>query len=86
MKAGPRNINACQLLVADGNSRWVIVFVECRLHAEPRFGGGAGDKVHDSFVGNQWPALPVLRDEAEQAVLDLAPLAGAWRKVAHVQG
>jgi hypothetical protein len=45
-------------------------------------GVGRADQVDDHFVGDQCSPAPVLRDEAEQAVLDFVPFAGAGREVA----
>jgi len=67
MKAGGRYIDAGKLLIADFDSRFVIVFVDCRLHFESCFGGGTGDEINDGLVARQWATLPVFRDEAEQA-------------------
>ena len=48
--------------------------------------GGPGDEMHDGFVVPQWLASPVLGDEREEAMLDLIPLARAWREMADRQG
>jgi hypothetical protein len=42
--------------------------------------GRVADQVDDRLVGPQWSATPVDRDEREQAVLDLVPLAVPGRK------
>jgi len=45
------------------------------------FGGGGGDELDDDQVANERLAAPVLRDEREQAMLYLVPLARAGRHV-----
>ena len=52
---------------------------------ERQWRGGAGDQVDDGLVAGQRTAAPVLRDEAEEALLDLAPLARPRRKMTHVE-
>src|SRR5205814_4642120 len=42
---------------------------------------GAGDETHDRLMAHQGPAAPVVRDETEQPMLDLVPLAGTGREV-----
>jgi hypothetical protein len=44
---------------------------------------GRRDQLDDHLVGDQRPTPPVARDVAEQPVLDLVPLGGAWREMAH---
>ena len=45
---------------------------------------GRGNQLHDGY--DQWLAAPVLRDEREQPVLDLVPLAGAGRQMTDGDG
>jgi hypothetical protein len=40
-----------------------------------------GDQVDDHFMAHQRSASPVLGDVGEHAVLNLVPLAGAWREM-----
>src|SRR5206468_11470137 len=68
--------------VADLDPFRVAAFVEARVDAQPGAGRGCGDQVDDHLAADQRLAAPVLADEAEQAVLDLVPLAGAGREVA----
>jgi hypothetical protein len=65
--------------------RVVAVGIQGRPHEKSGFRRRVGDQVDDGLVTDQWFASPVLRDEAEQAVLDLVLLAGARRKVAYLQ-
>src|SRR6266540_1733980 len=50
---------------------------------QPGAGGGRGDAVDDDLVAGQWPAAPVGGDVGKQPVLDLVPLGGPRREVAH---
>src|SRR5208283_2288101 len=47
--------------------------VECALDFEPGLGRCRRDELDDGGVVCERPAAPVLRDAAEQAVLDLVP-------------
>ncbi len=58
--------------------------IEARAHNEPAAVGRVADEVDDRFVGPERPAAPVDRDEGEQSVPDLVPLARAGREVADV--
>ena len=51
--------------------------VECALNFEPSLGRCRRDELDDGGVVCERPATPVLRDAAEQAVLDLVPLCAA---------
>src|SRR5664279_2971427 len=59
----------------------VGAFVQFRMNPEPCSGSRSGDQVDDDLQTDQGLATPVLRDEGEQSMLDLVPLAGARRKV-----
>src|SRR6185312_14880874 len=63
----------------------IVVRVQRRLHDQAGACRRAGDQTDDSLAANQRPATPVLGNEAEEPVLDLVPLAGAWREVADDQ-
>ena len=41
-----------------------------------------GNEIHYRFIVSQRLAAPVRRNEGEQAMFYLVPLAGAWRKMA----
>src|ERR1035441_8536349 len=71
-----------KLLLAHPDPFRVLACVQLALNAKAGSCGGGCDQVDDDFMAHQRFAAPVLRDEGEQAVLDLVPLAGSWRKVA----
>jgi len=43
-----------------------------------------GDQIEDDFVTDQWSTSPILGNVREHPVLDLVPLAGAWREVGYM--
>ena len=55
-------------------------------HLQACVGGGGGDQFDDDLMADERFAAPVLRDEREQAVLDLVPLAGAGRQMTDGDG
>jgi hypothetical protein len=69
------------LLVGDDEFFGVGPLVEAGVDLQAGACGGRGDQVDDHLVADQGLAAPVLRDEREQAVLDLVPVAGARREV-----
>src|SRR5437868_6009627 len=58
--------------------------IQSSLHAQPSLRSRIADEVDHRFVGRQRPTTPVLRDVAEEPVLDLVPLARArWEVTDH---
>ena len=47
------------------------------------FRRGMSDQVYDNRAARQRMSAPILRDMAEQPMLDSVPFAGAWRKMAN---
>src|SRR6266568_6316523 len=60
----------------------IAATIEPRAHDEAAAVAGVADEVDDRLVGPQGTTAPVDRDEREEAVLDLVPLARARREVA----
>ena len=52
-------------------------FIERTLDLEPGFSRGRGDQLDYCSAADEWLGAPVLRDVAEQPVLDLVPLCAA---------
>src|SRR5579883_1779759 len=69
------------LVLCDLDTGGVLVGVELRLDSETSGGPGVANELNHGLPCAQGLATPVLGDVAEQAVLDLVPLAGARRKV-----
>jgi hypothetical protein len=76
--AAPRPV-----LVGDLDAQRVAAPIQPRLDPQARAGPGRPDQLDDHLMGDQRPPPPVGRDVAEQPVLDLVPLGGAGREVAH---
>jgi hypothetical protein len=64
----------------------VLATIEAGAHDEAATIGRISDEIDDGFVGPQRSAAPVDRDEREEAMLDLVPLAGAGREMTDVDG
>jgi hypothetical protein len=75
-------VDGGQLGVGDAELVGVGARVQLGVDLKAGAAGGRGDQVDDDLDRDQWPGAPVAADEAEQAVLDLVPLAGAGREVA----
>ena len=63
--------------VGDLDALLIGPLIECALYLEPGFGGRRGDQLDHCGAADEWLGAPVLRDVAEQAVLDLVPLCAA---------
>src|SRR5450755_5059445 len=72
-----------QLGVGDHNTLRIRVEVQVGMYRESALGPGAGNEIDDNLMTDQGLPPPVHRDEGEHAVLDLVPLARAWREVTH---
>ena len=71
------DVEAFHLGFADLDTLLVGAGVECALDRETGFGRGRADQFDDGKAIRERPAAPVLRDVAEQPVLDLVPLCAA---------
>jgi 3-mercaptopyruvate sulfurtransferase SseA len=69
--------------VADDQALGVRVGVDLGAHLQSAARLGVGNQLDDHLVTDQRTTAPVHRDEREQTVLDLVPLAGARREVAY---
>src|SRR5258708_17531421 len=85
MKVGSGNSYRGHLLIANFDARFVVVRVQSGANHQAIHGRGTGNQVDDGLPTRQWVAAQVLGDEAEQAMLDLIPLAGARREMTHAQ-
>src|SRR5271166_7018016 len=82
VKVMGRQSQVSKLFVADLNLGFVMVGVQSSLNNQARARRGTGDEVDDGLMTHQGLPAPVLRDEAEQTMLNLVPLARARGKVA----
>ena len=78
------DLQLAQFLRRDLLAGRIAATIESGAHDEATAVGRVADEVDDGLVGPQRASAPVDRDEREQAVLDLVPLAGAGREVADV--
>ena len=85
MKVVPLQLELGEFVVGYFDGRLIQAFVYRGFDLQAGAGLRAGNEVHDGLVGDQRTPAPVLRDEAEQAMLDLVPFARAWREVADEQ-
>src|SRR5713101_953253 len=77
-------IQASQFLIADLAAFFIAFVVESGRDSQAGFRFRVPDEVDDGHTVEQWPATPILGNEAEHAVLDLIPLACARRKMRDV--
>src|SRR5262249_59541375 len=75
------DVEASYLGFADLDALLVAARVERAFDLEPGLGRRRADQFDHGKAIRERPAAPVLRDVAEQPVLDLVPLRCAWRIV-----
>src|SRR5215207_9364545 len=75
------DVEAFHLGFADLDALLVAAGVECALDFQTGLGCRRTDQLDHGKAIRQRPAAPVLRDVAEQPVLDLVPLRCTWRIV-----
>ena len=80
------DVDRLELLRRDLLAGGVAALVEASADNETTAIRRVRDQVDDRLVASQRAAAPVDRDEREQAVLDLVPLARAGREVADANG
>jgi hypothetical protein len=71
------HVETFHLGVGDLDAFLVDPRIEGALNFEPGLGGCRRDDLDDGGVVSERPTAPILRDAAEQAVLDLVPLCAA---------
>src|SRR5665213_2937511 len=81
MKAIARNLQAIHLLVGDLDADRIKPGIKLCFDDKASLRSDAADELHYGLVIDERPATPVLGDVTEEPVLDLVPLAGAWRKM-----
>ena len=86
MKVVGLEIERGQLRVGDLDASRVVAAIEFGSNLQACASRCVGDQLDDHFVTHQRPTSPVLGDVREHAMLDLVPLAGPGREVAHLDG
>ena len=76
-------LDAGEVSVTDDHAFGVGVRIDFRADRQSASCLGVGDELDDDLMADQGATAPVHGDEGEQAVLDLVPLARAWREVAY---
>ena len=71
------DVEAFHLGFADLDALLIAAGVECALDFQTGLGRGRTDQLDHGKAIRERPAAPVLRDVAEQPVLDLVPLCAA---------
>src|SRR5271168_4439625 len=64
----------------------ILAAVEASPHEQAASIRGVADEVYDRLVRAQWSPAPIHRDEREQPVLNLVPLARSRREVTDADG
>jgi len=83
MKRVSMEIHQGEFFIWDLDTCRVLVEVQFRANGEAVFGCGRRNQADDHLETDQRFSSPVLRDEAEEAMFNFVPLAGAWRQVAY---
>ena len=78
------DVEGFHLGLADPDALAVGARVERAIDFQAGLGGGGADQLDHGEASGERPAAPVLRDVAEQPVLDLVPLRRARRIVVDV--
>ena len=86
VKAAGVQIDLLHLRIGHFAARGVLSAIQATPDREAFRRGRPGDELDDRLVVAQGFAAPIRRDEGEQAMFDLVPLAGAGRKVTDGQG
>src|SRR6266480_6146962 len=81
VEASSFDVDGGHFLIRDYDGVRIAPGVELTVDGETGSSGGGRYQVDDDTVAYQWLGAPVLRDEREQAMLNLVPFAGAGRKV-----
>ena len=74
-------VERLHFLLGHFDSALVRSAIQPSFDGQPRLGRSPGNKIDDGTVVRQGPTSPVGGDEREEAMLDLVPFAGAWRKM-----
>src|SRR5277367_5001015 len=77
------NVDGVHLGISDFDAGGVGVGIDLALDLQAGICGRGRDQLNDGLVADQRAPAPVLRDEGEQAMLDLVPFAGAGRQMAY---
>src|SRR5262249_9714728 len=77
------NPHVAEFSARDGDSRGIALLIETRADGQTGRRGGSTNQLDDHLMAHQRLTSPILGDVTEHAMLNLVPLAGAGREVAH---
>src|SRR4051794_33465421 len=86
MEIVTRDVDVVHLVVGDFDARGIALVIDLASYLQAGVGGCGADQLYDGLMADERLAAPILRDEREQAVLDLVPLAGAGRQMTDRDG
>ena len=81
-----QNVDGVHLTVGNFDACRIGFPIDRATHLQTCGRGGGGDQLNDGLETDERFSTPVLRDEREQAMLDLVPLAGSGRQVTDRDG
>src|SRR3974390_3155584 len=81
MEVSAGDMDGGELVIGDDDALRIEIFIEFAMDGKTGSRTGGCDQIDNDAKADQWFGTPVLAYEGEQSVLDLVPLAGAWRKV-----
>ena len=77
------DVELIHLVIRDFLAGIVLLFVPFRFHSKTLFRAGRSNPVDDCFLAHQGFPFPIQTEERKESMLDLLPLAGSRRIVAH---
>ena len=75
-----RDAEVFEFVVAYLDSGFVLSLIQRGANREARLCGCVRDQIHDDLVAGERTPAPVFGNEAEEPMLNLVPLTGAWGK------
>ena len=81
MKCSEFEVNSGKLFICHFYSDGIGAAIKFGLDPEALLRRGVGDQIDDHLVTDERAATPVLCDVAKHPMLNLVPLAGAWREM-----
>jgi hypothetical protein len=81
MKRVSNYIDGREIGIRNLDALWVRPVVQLSPYRETRFCFRVGNQVKHYFMADQWFTSPVHGDKRKQAVFNLVPFTGSWRKM-----
>ncbi len=77
------HFDRCEFLVRDLNALFVLALIERCVDSKSLSRCGVADQIDNDGAADEWFASPILGDVAEHPMLNLVPLTGPRREMAH---